>query len=176
MLNIGNVELCGHNLKTLAANTAAASSKKEAQAGKSGNKVADTSCHHLSKRDLAYFSSERFVRTLKFLEDSKLAYEYGRLIASRKRVDVLGKAWDVVDAIIYVDIFNAHYDGFNYTYEEVKCLFMGYRSQALREMKLAKGFNALVYKELAKALNDKREIRSFLKAMNRPIVRESLNL
>lgn len=175
MLNIGNVDLCGHNTKTLAANTAAASSKKEAQTGKSG-KVADTSCHHLSKRDLRYFSSETFEKTLKYLEDSKLAYEYGRLIASRKRVDVLDKAWDVVDAIIYVDIFNAHYDGFNYTYEEVKCLFMGYRSQALRELKLAKGFNALVYRELAKALNDKREIRSFLKAMNRPIVRKSLNL
>lgn len=163
--------------KALAANTAATSSKKEVQTGKSGNKmVADTSCHHLSKRDLAYFSSERFVKTLKFLEDSKLAYEYGKLISSRKRADILDKAWDVVDAIIYVDIFNAHYDGFNYTYEEVRCLFMGYRSQALRELKLAKGFNALVYKELAKALNDKREVRSFLKAMNRPIVRKSFNL
>lgn len=155
----------------MAANTAATSSKKEAQAGKSGM-VAETSCHKLSKRDLAYFSSERFARTLHFLENQELAKEYGQLIASRKRSNSLSKAWQIVDAIIYVDILDAHYDDFNYSYEEVRDLFKGYRSQALREMKSTKGFNALVYKELAKALDDRTEIRCFLRAVNTPILRE----
>ena len=176
MLNIGNVDLCGHNSKTLAANTAAtASTKKAAQAGKSG-KVADTSCHYLSKRDLAYFSSEKFEKTLKYMEDKQLAVEYGRLIASRKRASNLAKAWQVVEAIIYVDIYDAHNDGFSWSYEEVKDLFKGYRSQALRELKKTNGFNAMVYRQLAKALEDKAEIRLFLKAINRPVIRKSPRL
>jgi hypothetical protein len=160
-------------MKKLAANTAATASKKAAQSGNSG-KTADTSCHRLSKRDLAYFSSERFARTLKSLEDRELASSYGQIIARRKRVSNLSLAWELVDAIIYVDIFDAHYDGFTFSYEEVRDLFKGYRSQALREMKTSKGFNSLVYRELAKALEDKREIRSFLKAVNAPIIREHI--
>lgn len=176
MLNLGNVELCGHNTKTLAANAAApASSKSAAQTGKSGNMMVDTSCHHLSKRDLSYFSSERFEKTLKLVNDQILAKRYGSIIVSRKkevRKNDVRKAWEVVDAIIYVDIFDAHYDGHPFFYEEVRALFKGYRSQALREMKKTKGFNALVYKTLAKALEDKGEARSFLRAISAPVLRE----
>ena len=170
MLQLGSMVSCS-STKSMAANTAATAPKKAVQ---SGNSVmtADTSCHHLSKRDLAYFSSEKFAKTLKSIEDRELAFYYGQIIARRKKVSNLSLAWELVDAIIYVDIYDAHYDGFTFSYEEVRDLFKGYRSQALREMKAAKGFNSLVYRELAKALNDKREIRSFLKAVNTPILRE----
>lgn len=175
MLSLGNEFLSSR--KTLVANAATTATKCAASAGKQNNaEVPDTSCHHLSKRDLAYFSSERFAKTLQFLENRQLAKEYGKLIASRKRVTNLNRAYEVVDAIIYVDIYNAHEDGFSWSYEEVRDLFKGYRSQALREVKSAEGFNLLVYRKLAKALNDKREVRSFMAAMNRPIVRKKVNL
>ena len=172
MLNLGNADLLGHSTKTMAANTAATASKKAAQPGKADNKVADTSVHHLSKRDLAYFSSERFAKTLNFLKDQQLAKQYGQLIGRRKTANSITSAWKLVDAIIYVDIFDAHYDGHPYFYEEVRDLFKGYRSQALREMKKAAGFNKLVYRELAKALEDKREARAFLRAISAPVLRE----
>lgn len=170
MLHLGYMESsCSFHNKSMAANTAATTAKSVASAGKQR-----TSLHSLSKRDLAYFSSERFAKTLKLFEDRELAKAYGHLIAGRKQCENIYRSHELVDAIIYVDIFNAHYDGFNFTYEEVRDLFKGYRSQALREMKSAKGFNALVYRELAKALDRKEEIRSFLKAMNKPIVRNEL--
>lgn len=175
MLNLGNADLCGHSTKTLAATAAAPATTVAASAGKQSNKMVDTSCHHLSKRDLSYFSSEKFKETLKLVEDRLLAKRYGDLIASRKRVQryqTLQQAWEVVDAIIYVDIFDAHYDGHPYFWDEVRDLFKGYRSQALREMKKSKGFNSLVYKELAKALEDKKEMRSFLRAISAPVLRK----
>lgn len=171
MLNIG-IAVSVSSTKTLAANAAATASKKAAQTGKSGNKMADTSCHHMSKRDLAYFSSERFARTLRLLEDRELASKYGELIAWRKRAASKARAQQVVEAVIYVDIYDAHNDGFKYTFDEVRDLFKGYRSQALREVKKASGFNALVYRELAKALDSREEVRNFLKAINKPILRE----
>lgn len=173
MLQLG-LSVSASTTKKLAANTAATASKNAAQTGKSVKMTADTSCHKLSKSDLAYFSSERFAKTLEFLKNQELAKSYGELIARRKRETNISRAWEVVDAIIYVDIYNAHYDGFTFSYEEVRDLFKGYRSQALREMKSAKGFNSLVYRELAKALDNKREIRSFLKAMNAPVIREQV--
>lgn len=174
MLVLGNM-VSASSTKKLAANTAATASNKAAQSGNSAMMTADTSCHKLSKRDLQYFSSEKFTQVLKSLEDRELAKSYGKLIASRKKVTNLLRAYEVVDAIIYVDIFDAHYDGFRFTYEEVKDLFRGYRSQALREIKLAKGFNQVVYRELAKALERPTEIRSFLKAVNAPIIRSKVS-
>ena len=168
MLQLGS-KVSVSSTKTLAASTAA-TSFREATAGKQF--TGDTSCHHLSKRDLAYFSSEKFAKTLKLAEDNQLAKEYGKLIARRKSWNALDMAHDMVDAIIYVDIFDAHCDGFSFSFEEVRDLFKGYRSQALRELKTAKGFNALVYRELADALDNKKEIRSFLKAINSPILRK----
>lgn len=165
MLSLGMSFSVSSSKKTLAANTAA-TTVKVAQTGKS-----DISCHHLTARDLSYFSSERFKEVLKAYEDRQLAFKYGQIIARRKKAVNLSLAWELVDAIIYVDIFDAHFDGFSFSYEEVRDLFKGYRSQALREMKSSKGFNSLVYKELAKALMDKSEVRSFLKAINAPILR-----
>lgn len=167
MLTLGTM-VSSSSTKNLAANTAATVSKA-ASAGKQN--TADTSCHKLSKRDLAYFSSERFANTLKSIEDRELASSYGQLIARRKKAANLPLAWKIVDAIIYVDIYDAHWDGFNYSYEEVRDLFKGYRSQALREMKSARGFNALVYRELARTLEDRREIRAFLKSINVPTIK-----
>ena len=169
MLQLGSMVSCS-STKSMAANTAAT----PAITGASAGKQIKNSLHSLSKRDLAYFSSERFAKTLKLFEDRELAKAYGKLIASRKRISNLSLAWELVDAIIYVDIYDAHYDGFTFSYEEVRDLFKGYRSQALREMKNAEGFNALVYRELAKALDRKEEIRSFLKAMNKPIIRDEV--
>lgn len=173
MLQFG-LKVSGSPIKSLAANTAATASIKEVVRTGKSCKVADTSCHHLSQRDLAYFSSEKFANTLKAWEDGQIAFAYGKLIASRKRQSNLSFAWELVDAIIYVDIFDAHYDGFNYSYEEVRDLFKGYRSQALRELKSSKGFNTLVLRELVKALEDKSEMRYFLRAINRPVIREKL--
>ncbi len=169
MLQLGSMVSCS-STKSMAANTAAT----PAIVGASAGKQIKNSLHSLSKRDLAYFSSERFAKTLKLFEDRELASQYGKLIASRKRVSNLPRAFKMVDAIIYVDIYDAHYDGFDYSYEEVRDLFKGYRSQALREMKNAEGFNSLVYRELAKALDRKEKIRSFLKAMNKPIIRDDV--
>ena len=166
MLSLGMSFSVSNSQKTLAANTAATTSKV-AQTGKS----VDTSCHHLTARDLSYFSSEAFKAVLKAYEDKQLASKYGQLIARRKKAVNINLAWELVDAIIYVDIFDAHFDGFSFSYEEVRDLFKGYRSQALREMKSSIGFNSLVYKELAKALMDKSEVRNFLKAINAPILR-----
>ena len=170
MLHLGSMVSCS-STKSMAANTAATPAIARVSAGKQ----IKNSLHSLSKRDLAYFSSERFAKTLKLFEDRELAKSYGKLIASRKRISNLSLAWELVDAIIYVDIYDAHYDGFNFSYEEVRDLFKGYRSQALREMKNAEGFNALVYRELAKALDRKEEVRSFLKAMNKPIIRNEVH-
>lgn len=171
MIRFGESFSVSSSTKTLAAKTAATSSMKEASAGKQ-SVAGEISCHKLSKRDLAYFSSEKFAQVLKSLEDRELASQYGKLIAIRKKKNQLSKAWELVDAIIYVDIFDAHYDGFNYSFEEVRDLFKGYRSQALRELKNATGFSALMYRELVKALEDKGEIRSFLKAINKPCVKD----
>lgn len=174
MLHFGTTFSVSYNVKTLAANTAATASKKAASAGKQSNKVADTSCHHLSKRDLSYFSSEKFEKSferyMKFSKDRALALQFGELIASRKRCNNLSKAWNLIDAVIYGDMFEAHYDGFKYTFEEVRDLFKGYRSQALREASKTTGFNKLFYKEFAKTMLQKEEIRSFLKALNTPKV------
>ena len=166
MLTLGQT-VSVSSTKTLAANTAATASKKAVSAGKQS-----ISCHKLSSRDLSYFSSERFAKVLKSIEDKQLAAEYGKLIAIRKSDNRRAYAQWLADAIIYVDIFDAHFDGFTFSYEEVRDLFKGYRSQALREIAKASGFNKLVYKELAKALADKHEVRSFLKAINKPILRE----
>lgn len=135
------------------------------------NPCKETSVLHLSRRDLSYFESDAFKASLKRWEDNQLAKEYGELIAHRKSMVNIDKAWDLVDAIIYVDILNAYYDGFNWSFGEVCSLFSGLRSQALREVKKTSGFNAKVYRELAKSLdpNTKRgkaEVRSFLKAIN----------
>ena len=165
MLHLGTSFSVSNSQKTLVAKTAT-TTVKVAQTGKS-----DISCHHLTARDLSYFSSEAFKAVLKAYEDKQLASKYGQLIARRKKAVNIPLAWELVDAIIYGDIYNAHFDGFRFSYEEVRDLFKGYRSQALREMKSSKGFNSLVYKELAKALMDKSEVRNFLKAINAPILR-----
>lgn len=176
MLQIINT-VSGSCTKNLAAKAAATSSLKEAMNGNSSFFSGDTSVSHLSRRDLSFFSSRRgkeaISRAIKTHEDAQLASKYGQLIARRKRMQNLPAAWQVVDAIIYVDLFEAHYDGFRFAYEEVRDLFKGYRSQALREASATKGFNALVYRELAKALNDKSEMRYFMRAMNDEVSKAS---
>ena len=91
MLRLGNKFSCSLT-KSMAANTAATASKEAAQSGKTV--MADTSCHKLSKRDLDYFSSEKFAKTLTLIEDRELAKAYGKLIASRKRETNLSRAWE----------------------------------------------------------------------------------
>lgn len=174
MLVLGNV-VSGSSVKNLAADTAATSSQNglEVRAGKHGK--AD-SCQHLTKRDLSYFSSEKFARTLKVLEDKELARQYGELITKRKRASQKDRLILAVESVIYVDIFDAHNDGFRWSFNEVKDLFKGYRSQALREAEKAKGLNRAFYFRLAKALQDKEYIRDFVKSINAPVVREHIML
>lgn len=174
MLNLG-IQVTYATSKRMAAKAATATNKVAASARKQSLVLVDTSAQHLTKADLAYFSSEKFQRTMKSFEDRRLAMEYGSLIAFRKRKASHDRAIWLAEAVIYVDIFNAHADGFSWSYEEIRDLFKGYRSQALREAKKAseekKAFNSLVYWKIAEMLSDKKEIRTFLKAINRPIVR-----
>lgn len=175
MLVLGNV-VSGSSAKNLAANTAATASQNglAVRAGKHGVKA--DSCQHLTKRDLSYFSSERFAKTLKVMEDRELASKYGELIAKRKRASQRDRLVIAVESVIYVDIFDAHNDGFRWSFNEVKDLFKGYRSQALREAEKAKGLNKSFYFQLAKALQDKEYIRDFVKSINAPVVREHIVL
>ena len=174
MLHLG-VQVTYATSKRMATKVATATNKVAASAKKQSLVLADTSAQHLTKADLAYFSSEKFQRTMKALEDRQLAMQYGNLIAYRKRKASQDRAIWLAEAVIYVDIFNAHSDGFSWSYEEIRDLFKGYRSQALREAKKAskekQAFNSLVYWKIAEMLSDKKEIRTFLKAINRPIVR-----
>lgn len=174
MLVLGS-SVSGSSVKNLAANTAATASQNglAVRAGKHG--VNADSCQHLTKRDLSYFSSERFAKTLKVLEDNDLARQYGELIAKRRKASNRTRLVLAVESVIYVDILDAHNDGFRWSFNEVRDLFKGYRSQALREAEKAKGLNKSFYFQLAKALQDKAYIRDFVKEINCPVVREHLN-
>ena len=173
MLVLGSQVTCSTS-KSMAANTAATASRN-GLAVRAGKHVVD-SCQHLTKRDLSYFSSERFARTLKVLEDNELAKEYGELIARRKRASNRSRLILAVESVIYGDILDDCNDGFRWSFNEVKDLFKGYRSQALREAENAKGLNKSFYYQLAKALQDKDYIRDFVKEVNRPVIRKHLSL
>lgn len=169
MLKLNSQVSCAPAKKHMAAK--AATSFKTMKEAMGSNTHVETSILHLSRRDLSYFESDAFKASLKRWEDNQLAKEYGKLIAIRKGVANLDKAWELVDAIIYVDILDAYYDGYAWSFGEVCSLFKGLRSQAIEEAKKTFGFNAKVYRELAKSLdpNTKRgkaEVRSFLKAIN----------
>lgn len=151
--------------KTLAANAAAVSSKKETQSGKAG-KMADTSCHHLSQRDLWYFTSKYFEEALQRMKDKQMAKEYGHLIASRKREANTLRANTMALEVLDLILADTKKMGYTWSWGQVKALFAGYKSQAVREIKLSEGFNRAFYKSLAKALEDKDNIRWFLRRVN----------
>lgn len=166
---------------TMIESSSAFSSKNAGQAMTTATTVAvaanaaaykDTSCVQLSRKALAYFGSERFSKTLKSLEDSRLAKEYGKLIASRKREAINANKWQMAEAIVWSDLYDLIYDGQMWDYESLRDMCKGYRSQALREAKEAKGFNISVYRAVAELLNDKREIRALLKSMNSQVILE----
>ena len=130
------------------------------------------SVHTLNRAAKNYFGSKRFLEHFKMLQDRQLAAEYGSLIAARKSARNAAQKWQLADAIIYTDLYDLIYDGQPWDFESLASICKGYRSQALREAKASRGFNATVYYAVAKSLSDKREIRALLKSLNSQVLRE----
>ena len=152
------------SIKKEAANAAAATSKKVTPDGNQGCSV-----NKLSRRSLSYFNSEAFEKWLKRYEDEVKAKAYGKLIGKRKHARDEERAFEIAEAMMYVDIFDAHYDGFRYSWTEAKSILSGYKGQALASLKTIKGsFERTILKKFIKLCENKATLKDFLDYLNRP--------
>lgn len=156
--------------KALAANAAATASKKAARSGKKNGAVKmDAMSIKMDKRNLGFLNSDYFKKWLELWE-IKTLYKGSKVLEGRwaeMRKDAAAQASWLAEVTIMAKA-EGHYDGFSWTFEEVRDLFKGLRSEAIRRAKATSGFNAKVYFTLAHELEDKSVLRGTLKVLNRP--------
>lgn len=121
----------------------------------------------MSEQDKWYFGSEFFTLWLKSYEDRQLAKEYGELISKRK-----AEAYqlDFLSSLVIKAKAKAEFDGFSWSFGEVKCLFKGWRSEAIRRLKTAKSrLDKMAWSDLIDTLECNSAVREALKVLNKPV-------
>lgn len=129
----------------------------------------------LSKKDLAWFGSERFLQEFNDFLARKEAQTYAPLMKEvhkdeqrAHRAQMAIKGSQIVADYLIEEMAAAYYLGGNprYQWHEVKSLCKGVRSQALREAKKTHGFNAKLFREIAEELLTTSFCKRLLERLN----------
>lgn len=165
--------------KALAANAAAAVAETAAPAGK---QVCKVEIYYLAMSSDAkrYFGGQSFWNWLRQWEAERQAsarQEARKADEALRRSlpDYDGRSYGLGQALaegLVKAAAETSWDGFTFSYEEALSITRSLKGEALRRAKAANGENRKVLFKAAKALDDRKEVRLFLKMVNKTVLRE----